>query len=402
MKNLSIIILSIFVSLFIQCSPNQESTQSQQTPELLERSNKLQYANEWPEVKNRYADLKHKLGKEPNNVEALLSLTQLFIAEARVTGEHGHYYGSALKIVNRILEDQKISKDQKFLALSYKSSVQLSLHDFKNAKETAMEALILNAYNAQIYGAIVDACVELGQYKEAVEWADKMNALRPDIRSYSRISYLREIHGMPEEAIEALKLAVLAGSPGSEEKSWAALQLSNLILKYKSTEEAEDILKQILEERENYPFALASIAEIRIKQGKYDEAEKILKEACEVIPEVGFFVSLAQIYKIQSRKPELNKILKEIELMIQDDISHGHNMSLEWANIQLEYFENPNKALALIQDDYKMRPDNIEVNKLMVSIYQVLSNKEKVKEYLTKALITGSKDPELQVLSSNF
>lgn len=388
--------------MFFQCSPTQEASTFVEIPELLERSQKIQYPAEWAEVRNRYAELKHQISKDEKNINASLALVQLFISEARVTGEHAHYYGASRKIIHSILKKGTVTNDQKFLALSYKASVELSLHEFNSAYLTALEALKLNHTNAQVYGALVDACVELGNYNEAVKWADQMNALKPDIRSYSRVAYLREIFGLPEDAIDALKLAVLAGSPGSEEKSWAALQLAKLLIKYGSKEEGEDILRQILEERENYPFAWGALADYKIEQGFFSEAEKILKDACKIIPEFGFYVSLAHIYKKQDRISELNSVLKEIELMISDDINHGHNMSLEWAEIQLELFQDPEKALQIIQKDYEMRPNNIQVNALMASIYIALKNRLKAEEHFAKAVSTGSLDPQFTQIQSQI
>jgi hypothetical protein len=54
---------------------------------------------------------------------------------------------------------------------------------------------------------LVDGNVEMGNYATAIEEADKMISIRPDIRSYSRASYLREIHGDYPGAIDAMKLA---------------------------------------------------------------------------------------------------------------------------------------------------------------------------------------------------
>lgn len=79
---------------------------------------------------------------------------------------------------------------------------------------------------------LVDANVELGNYARSVEMADKMVSIRPDIRSYSRISYLREIHGQVPGAIEAMKLAVSAGYPGMEQTEWARLTLGRLYQRY--------------------------------------------------------------------------------------------------------------------------------------------------------------------------
>jgi len=75
-------------------------------------------------------------------------------------------------------------------------------------------------YNAFVYGILVDANVEMGNYDTAVDKADKMVSIRPDLRSYSRISYLREIHGDNTGAIDAMKLAVDAGAAGDEATEW--------------------------------------------------------------------------------------------------------------------------------------------------------------------------------------
>lgn len=277
-------------------------------PELLDRSEKLQYSVEWSETRNKYADLKHKLKQNPENIEAKLQLCNLYISEARITGEHGYYYPAALGMTESILANKELKKDDEFMALSFKASVQLSLHDFKNALATAQKAVQLNPHNAQIYGSLVDAYVELGNYDMAVEYADKMVSIRPDLRSYSRISYLREIHGLIDESIEAMKMAVEAGSPGSEEKSWAALQLAQLCFRYDKVREAESILNQILTERDDYPFAIAALAEINVKEKNYEEAERRLIEACQIIPEVSFYINLAEIYKIQNRQEELEEM----------------------------------------------------------------------------------------------
>ena len=170
--------------------------------------------------------------QDPAAKEPLLNLAYLFVQEARVTGEHPHYYPAALQVLDALLEkafDPKNAHDLdlKFRALSTKAGVELSLHEFAKAKKTGEAAIDLNPYNAAIYGVLVDAHVELGDYETAVEMADRMVAIRPDLRSYSRVSYLREIHGDVEGAIAAMTMAVKAGVPGTDQTSWALMTLWN-------------------------------------------------------------------------------------------------------------------------------------------------------------------------------
>ncbi len=398
MKN----ILYFFACTFIMNSCLKQDPLTFEIPLLLERSEKLQYFNEWSEVRNQYSDLQYAIKHKPNSIEAYIRLANLFIAEARVTGEHGHYYNAALKTIDWALNQKVITKEQQFLALCAKANVQLSLHSFKEALHTSELALSLNPYNAQIYGSLVDAFVELGDYAKAVETADKMISIRPDLRSYSRVSYLREIYGMPDYAIHAMTLAVEAGSPGSEEKSWAALQLAQLYLRYNKFKESENILNQLLEERPDYPFAKATLAEVYFRLGNSAKAEIELKEACKIIPEVGFYVQLAELYKQENRDTELKSTLKEIIAMLEDDTKHGHNMSLEYANIYLNFYNDPDAALKYLQPDLIMRPENIDINRMLSKIYLAKKDRIKAQDCLQKATRTHSKHPELDEIRNEL
>src|SRR6185295_1404171 len=98
----------------------------------------------------------------------------------------------------------------------------------------------------------IDANVELGHYDEAVKNSDKMVSTRPDIRSYSRISYLREIYGDYPGAIEAMKLAVQAGYPGDESTEWARVHLGQLYENTGDLQNAEMQYQLALQERTGY------------------------------------------------------------------------------------------------------------------------------------------------------
>ena len=92
----------------------------------------------------------------------------------------------------------------------------------------ASGARALAPYHAAAYGVIGDAQVELGRYDEAVETVQAMVDLRPDLSSYSRVSYLRELMGDREGALVAMEQAVTAGSGYAENVAWVRVQLGNL------------------------------------------------------------------------------------------------------------------------------------------------------------------------------
>ena len=367
-------------------------------PELLLRNEKIQLGKEWDQIQNLYAQQVADLRRGKNVNEAKLNLALLFIKEARVTGEHGHYYPAALKMTTEILENKDLSSDSKFRTLMTKAGIKLSLHEFAEAKEIALQAIKLNALNAQIYGIMVDCHVELGEYEQAVAMADKMISIKPDLRSYSRISYLREIHGDVEGAKEAMKLAVESGFPGTEETAWAMQTLAEMYQLYGEPEKAKKIYNTILASRKDYPFAVGGLASLEFEKGNIKEAEKIIQEAIDIIPEVGFYVQLADLYKAEGKDGQLKEISEEIFVMLKDDVTNGHNMNLEYALLHLELLEDPEKALFYAELEYQKRPENIDVNRLMARIYKSKDDISKSKEHKIKAQKTKSIHPELNLI----
>ncbi|MCB0643082.1 MAG: tetratricopeptide repeat protein [Phaeodactylibacter sp.] len=393
-------ILFWLVLLYLGCSPSQTTPTltSTEIPQLLDRAPGIQNGLEWDRIQNKYAALKQAINQKEELQKSKLELAQLFTLEARVTGEHGHYYPAAKQVLQEILEDTTTPKEIRFMALTTLAGVQLSLHEFSTALQTGRDAYALNPYNAQIHGVLVDAMVELGKYEEAVKVADQMVAIRPDIRSYARVSYLREIHGLPKEAIEAMQLAAMAGAPGSEEKAWALYQLGKMCQRYNEPKQAEEVFQYIMEERPEYPFAIAALADLAADKGDYEQAEALLKKACGIIPEVSFYESLALLYQKTARQEEAQQLVPEILAMLKDDEENGHRMNLEYAAVHEQLRQDYDQALHYLMEAYQERPDNIEVNQRLAELYLKQGHPEQAKPYIEKAQRTNSKNPAIVAL----
>ncbi|MFN0014957.1 MAG: tetratricopeptide repeat protein [Saprospiraceae bacterium] len=373
-------------------------------PALLDRNAAIRNGKEWDDVQNFYGTQRQAIIDDQNALEPRLLMAELFLQEARVTGEHPHYYPAAMQMLDDVLaripqtDFANLKTEQKdilFRTLAAKASTQLSLHDFSNALETAKKAVAINPHNAQIYGALVDANVELGNYAQAVEMADKMVSIRPDLRSYSRVSYLREIYGDVAGSIEALDMAIKAGMPGQEATAWARLTLGNLHKTYGDWEKAEMQYQMILAERADYPFAIAALGEVEMHKKKYEKAEELLNKATSIIPEVDFYETLAHLYKATGRTAEYQALVPEILKMIQMDVDKGHNMSLELAMLYTDLLPDNDKALQYTLGEYQKRSANIDVNRLLARIYANKKDFAKAKEHFVKASVTKSNNPEL-------
>lgn len=404
-QRVAVVLLALICSISSAClQPKSgklaltEASNRVELPSLLPRHAGLGSAEEQAEMKRIYADLNRKIQADPTDFRSRLQLVQLYILEARVTGEHGHYYPAALSVLDQMLRENPPT-DAVFGAKSLKATVLLSLHHFSEAKTLAEEAVQLNGYNSLIYGSLVDANVELGEYETAVQMADKMVSIRPDLRSYSRVSYLRELSGDLPGAIEAMKMAAEAGYPGYEETAWCRLTLGHLYETAGKLDQARIQYEQILAERANYPFAIAAIARVEAKTGNFATAEQRLLEATDILPEVSFYEQLGALYQEMGRAEEANATFQEVLVMLADDEEKGHHMGMEYAKLYMDQLGDLDEALAYAHKEYELRPNNIEVNQLMAAVHYKRGELAKAKQYLEVAMRTNSQNPELLCLA---
>lgn len=366
---------------------------------LLDRDKNLSY-EEFVKIKAKYDGLTAQYAKNPSDYAALLKLSEIYIYEARVTGEHPYYYTAALQTLDEILKyDAQLSKDQKFTALFYKATVQLSQHNFNEALATGNKALAVNKLNSGIYGVLVDANVEIGNYDQAVQMCEQMMKIRPDLRSYSRTSYLREIYGDLKGSKEAMLMAINAGAPYSEYKCWAMVTLGKIYEAEGSLDSAAICYELSMKERANYPFGIAGMASIEAKKGNYENSKKTYDEALAILPEIGFTIELAALMQKEGKKAEVDKMIGEIETMFKEDIESGHNMNLEFANFLYSFKNDYKTALEYGLEELKNRPNNIDVNKLLAYVYYGLNDMEKAKKHVEVALRTEKKDADLMCIN---
>ncbi len=234
-----------------------------------------------------------------------------------------------------------------------KATIQLSLHQFAEALKTGHAALKINNRSASVYGVLCDANVELGRYEEAIKMADQMVALRPDLKSYSRVSYLREIHGDMPGAIEAMEAAAAAGMPGLEQTAWTRVTLGNLYEKTGNLKQAAVKYQHALIEYPKYAFALSGLGRIAVKKKDYEQGLSLFTEAASVLPEFSFQEELVRIYQQKGEKKKAEKTMEEMLAGLEEDQEAGHVVDLELANIYLELGNDPDQALEYALKEYK-------------------------------------------------
>jgi tetratricopeptide (TPR) repeat protein len=366
-------------------------------PSFRERSGSISLSAEWLNTKQAIEGLLAAIKLNPDDNKSKLSLARAYIEEGRITGDHAYYDEASLTLLNEVID----AEPKNFDALCCKATVLLSQHHFSEALELAKEAQPLNPNSAFIYGLMCDAYVELGDYTSAVEMSDKMISLRPDIRSYSRISYLREIHGDYKGAIQAAKLAVSAGYPGLEQSAFARMILAHLYECTGALDSAEMQYKQTLIERPEYGFAIAGLGRIEKAKGNYAVAIPYFEKAKKLIIEYSFTDELTDLYRLNNENEKAEKTALDVIEMLgpvsaadESNSAHGHyaDKELAYAYLKINDLEN---ALKHAQLEYERRPNNIDVCETMAWVNYKKANYAEANKYIKTALRTNSQNPVL-------
>uniref|UniRef100_UPI003CEB1EA6 tetratricopeptide repeat protein n=1 Tax=Hymenobacter sp. B1770 TaxID=1718788 RepID=UPI003CEB1EA6 len=329
-------------------------------PPLKARQGDLALGGEWLNTKKAVQGLRAKLRQDPNDHQSRLLLAQAYLQEGRVTGDHPYYDAAALQLLEQVLADQPDNFD----ALCSQASLCLTQHHFAQGLALAERAAKINPYSAYVYGLLCDAHVELGHYDEAVRMADRMNQVRPDLRAYARVSYLRELHGDVPGAIQAMGMATEAGYVGLEQTEWTRVQLGQLHENRGELDQAENLYQQSLQVRPFYAYALAGLSRVAAARRDYPAAIKYLEQARATVKDYAFADELADLYRLHGQPAEAEKMAKESIAMLagaaqeadeNEQLGHYADRELAYAYVKTGELD---WALKHAQIEYERRPDN--------------------------------------------
>ena len=310
----------------------------------------------WSMKGARHIDqLETHLMKSPADKNSRIMLAQAYLREAQQSLQEAYYLPKAQTQIEKVL---KLEPDN-FEALALQASLFNTLHQFEKAQGLA-EALIEKGYtNTFVYGVLVDALVELGRYEEAIKACDQMVALRPGIASYSRVAYLRELHGDADGAYEAMALAAEAGVTGEIDRSWALYQLGQLHLADNDFETAEFIFEGILDETPYYAYAIGGLAQVAMQEGNYEAANDLFDEAYAFVPADEFLEGKLEIATILGEKAKESALVEQLTKSYMDADAMGENVRMEYADFLADLDLDLEEALELAKMEYKRRPNHL-------------------------------------------
>jgi tetratricopeptide (TPR) repeat protein len=317
------------------------------------------------------------------NDNALVGLVELQLA--RETADPSHY-ARADEALRRVLELDPDNID----ALIGHGTLSLARHDFAGALAIGERALALNDSSARVYGLIGDAQVELGRYDEALASIQRMVDLRPDLASYSRVSYLRELHGDLPGAIEAMELALEAGGPTVENTEYVRVQLGNLFFGMGDLEAADALFTTARAHLPGYVPATAGLARVRAAQGRLSDAIELYRDATARQPLPELVVALGETYEAAGRDADATDQYALAEAMQSLFEANGVQSDLELAAFAADHGD-PLRAVDLARDAYARTPSVRAADVLGWALFKA-GKVDEAAQFADDALRLGSVD----------
>lgn len=378
------VICAIFTFLIFSnsaCSEQRAELSTEKPAEAEEFGNTVS-AN--PQVK----EAQELIDRFPNSSKGYNQLAVAYIRRARENGDFS-LNSKAEAAVNRALEIEPENP----VAEKLKASLLLTFHRFDEALEAGMKLRQKYPQDAFIYGVLTDANVELGNYDQAVDEAQKMVDLKPNMESYSRISYLRSLYGDTKGAIEAMTTAANIANPMDKEaQAWCIVHLGHEYFKagnYKQAEQAYDLALKIFPD---YHYALAGKGLARSAAGDYDAAIKFYTEAQKRIPLTDTVVALGDLYKKTGNAEKADEQYKLVEV-IEQKLGMNNDqrpLALFWADHDIKLDE----ALEIAAREHAGRKDIYTADIYAWSLYKK-GRFDEAKRAITEAMRLKNKDARI-------
>ncbi len=325
--------------------------------------------------------------KMPDSPRGYNSLAAAYIKSARETGDFS-LNSKAETAINHALEVEPENLDARKL----KASLHLTFHRFQEGLEAGLELQKTNPNDPFIYGVLTDANMELGNYKEAVEAAQKMVDLRPNMESYARVSYVRTHYGDSDGAIQAMSLAARIADPMDKEaQAWCLTYLGNEYFKVGRFEEAEKQYDTALQTFPNYHLALVGKGHTRAADGDYENAIKFLTQSQDRVPQTETIILLGDLYKKTGNADKTQEQYKLAEFIEQKlGNTDMRRLALLWAdqNIKLD------EALAIAEREHATRKDIFTADIYAWCLYKK-GNFQEAKNIINEAMRLKTKDARI-------
>jgi tetratricopeptide (TPR) repeat protein len=314
--------------------------------------------------------LQSAVRRAPSREDLRVSLAAAYLQGVRETGDPSFYARA-----EGVLKTPR-SAD----ALATAGELALARHDFSGALVLGRRAGAVGAF------VRVDALVELGRYSAAERELQRMVDRKPNLASYARVSYLRELEGDLAGAASAMRLAVAAGGPAPENNAYVSALLGELERRRGRTAAARRAFERALASVPRFAAAEAGLARL-----EGDRGIARLRRVVSRLPLPEYVVALGETELAAGRTAAGRRDLALVAVEQRLQQAAGVDIDVELAVFEADH-GSPEKAVALARRAWNAAPSVRAADALGWALTRS-GDPEAGLRWARRALRLGSLDP---------
>lgn len=342
-------------------------------------------------AQQKIAQAQAQIDKNPKRYQAYNQLAMAFARRAREISDVAFYdkadqaLAKSFEISPGNLEGQKVQ-----------AWILLGKHEFAKAADLAKRLNEKWPDDVLVYGYLVDANVEMGNYMAAEEAAQWMLDIRPgNVPGLTRAAYLRELFGDVDGAVELMEMAYRQTPPNEfEDRAWILTQIASLRFSVGDVKTADQALQQALALFPGYHYALANLAKVRTAQGKMSEAAILLEQRYHNAAHAENAYDLAVALDRGGRKDEAQALFAEFESKARKEMELADNANRELIFYYADHANRPDEALRIAAREFERRKDVYTLDAYGWALTMNGRNDEATQQ-LQAALAVGVRDAQL-------
>jgi len=271
------------------------------------------------------------------------------------------------------------------------ATLALARHDFRAGLRYAQRARRLEPKLARPFSVLVDAQLELGRYQQAGRTLQQMIDLQPNLASYARVSYFRELHGDLAGATRAMRLAVSAGAGAPENVAYVQTLLGDLLALRGRTLAARRAYAAALASVDGYVPALASRAQLDAASGRLRAAISGYEEIVARRPLPQYVIALGETQQAAGHRDDARETFALVDAERRLLAANGVSTDIEIALFEADH-GNRNRAVKLARRSWRAAPSVRSAD----AVSWALTRSGRASDGLAwarRALKLGSRDP---------
>ncbi len=331
--------------------------------------------------------LRSSLDDDPDDAGSWQQLGDLYLLDATANDDLAAY----LAAVDALERSASISPANVETTRSL-AVASVGLHRFDDAAQLAAVVLAERPTDRVALAAMVDAQVELGRYDDAILTADRLAGLRPDAVSLARLSYVNQITGKLDAAVDTMYAARTAAQGSPAETARLSIFLAELQRLQGNRSLAASLYAEATSNDAAVGRAKVGLAQLAAGDGDFVEAQRILDEPGVATTGLTALQTIARLGGATGDEARLTQALEQVRAVVDGSIAA--DIGVEPSEVLLEAdFGDQERANRLADLVLAAQPNSVYAHHAVAWTRYLDGDVTAASSHIDLALRTGLRDP---------